>query len=221
MSSFKNFAEDSIEPAVRGFLHTPDTSNGHAVALTHGAGFNSQSPLLIALAEIFCAAEFTVLRYDLPFRQARRFGPPAPGNAAHDRAGIKNAVEALTKIVSGRIFVGGHSYGGRQCSLLCAEDPKVAAGLLLLSYPLHPPNKLEQLRTQHLPNLRTPTLFVHGTSDGFGSISEIEQARKLIPAKTELLKVEGAGHDLGFKAKARREDVAPLVLQHFHHLMEM
>ncbi len=221
MNSAKSFVEDSVEPSVRGFLHTPDTSNGHAIALTHGAGFNSQSPLLIALAETFGAAGFTVLRFDLPFRQARRFGPPGPSNAAQDRAGIKNAVEALTKIVSGRIFVGGHSYGGRQSSMLCAEDPTVAAGLLLLSYPLHPPNKPEQLRTQHLPNLRTPTLFVHGTTDGFGSIAEIEHARKLIPAKTELLKVEGGGHDLGFKGKSRREDLASLVLEHFQDLMEI
>jgi len=221
MSSVKAFLDDSVQPAVRGFLHTPGVPSGQALALTHGVGFNSQSPLLIALAETFCAAGFKVLRFDLPFRQARRFGPPGPANAALDRAGIRNAAQAISEIGAGNIFVGGHSYGGRQCSILCAEDPTIAAGLLLLSYPLHPPNKPDQLRTQHLPNLHTPTLFVHGTTDGFGSIAEIEQARTLIPAKTRLLEVEGAGHDLGFKGKSRREDLAPLVLEYFQDLMEI
>ena len=79
--------------------------------------------------------------------------------------------------------------------------------LLLLSYPLHPPRKPEQQRTQHLPDLRTPTLFVSGTRDPFGSIAELEQALKMIPAKTKLLPIEGAGHDLGFKGKAKQEEL--------------
>ena len=87
--------------------------------------------------------------------------------------------------------------------------------LLLLSYPLHPPRKPEQQRTQHLPDLRTPTLFVHGTRDPFGSIAELEQALKMIPAKTKLLPIEGAGHDLGFKGKARKEDLLATILSAF------
>lgn len=99
--------------------------------------------------------------------------------------------------------------------MLCAEEPEVAAGLLLLSYPLHPPRKPEQQRTQHLPDLRTPALFVHGTRDPFASIEELEQAIKMIPGKTQLFTVEGAGHDLGFKGKARREQLPQEVLRKF------
>jgi predicted alpha/beta-hydrolase family hydrolase len=109
----------------------------------------------------------------------------------------------MRKLVSGRIFLGGHSYGGRQSTMLCAAEPDLVTGLLLLSYPLHPPRKPEQLRTQHLPNLGTPSLFVHGTRDLFGSVGEMESALGLIPARKDLLKVEGAGHDLGFKGKTR------------------
>ena len=83
----------------------------------------------------------------------------------------------------------------------------LVSALLLLSYPLHPPRKPEQQRTQHLPDLRTPTLFVQGTRDPFGSIAEMERALKMIPAKTKLLVVEGAGHDLGFKGKAKHEEL--------------
>jgi hypothetical protein len=89
------------------------------------------------------------------------------------------------------------------------------SGLLLLSYPLHPPRKSEQLRTQHFPNLRTPSLFVHGTRDPFGSIEELTSALRLIPAKTDLTAVEGAGHDLGFKGKTRLEELPPRIFAAF------
>ncbi len=214
-ASIRAFTDDSAEPRVRGFLHQPETASGDALVLTHGAGSNAAAPLLVALADVFTTAGFTVLRCDLPYRQLRTHGPPGPGDAARDRAGLSNAITTMKKIVSGRIFLGGHSYGGRQASMLCAEQPELVSGLLLLSYPLHPPRKPDQLRTQHLFHLRVPTLFVHGERDPFGTLAEIETALKLIPTKTRLLQVEGAGHDLGFKGKARRQDLPQEVLKEF------
>jgi predicted alpha/beta-hydrolase family hydrolase len=225
-TSTRAFTDDSAEPRVRGFLHTPENPNHNALVLTHGAGSNAQAPLLIAVADAFCAAGFTVLRCDLPYRQSRSYGPPGPGDAARDRAGLKNAIAAVKKMLSdgqalrttqgrGSTYLGGHSYGGRQSSMLCAEAPDVVAGLLLPSYPLHPPRKPEQQRTQHLPDLQASTLFVHGTRDPFGTVAEIEQALKMIPAKTKLVVVEGAGHDLGFKGKAKREELPAMALTAF------
>jgi predicted alpha/beta-hydrolase family hydrolase len=199
MSGHEPFSEASTQPAVRGYLHRPENSNNDGLVLSHGAGSNALAPLLISLAEVFSAAGFTVLLCDLPYRQLRPYGPPGPGDAARDREGLKNGIATLRKLANGRLFLGGHSYGGRQSTMLCAEEPNLVDGLLLMSYPLHPPRKPEQLRTQHLPNLRTPSLFVEGTRDPFGSIEEMEAAIKLIPARTQLLKVEGAGHDLNFK----------------------
>jgi len=148
--------DDSLDPAVRGFLHSPANPNGDALILTHGAGSDCTSPLLVALGEALAGHGYTVLRCDLPFRQERRTGPPFPRQAERDRAGLRNAVAVMRKSGAGRIFLGGHSYGGRQATMLCAAEPALASGLLLLSYPLHPPRKPEQLRIQHLPNLRTP-----------------------------------------------------------------
>jgi hypothetical protein len=91
----------------------------------------------------------------------------------------------------------------------------------LLSYPLHPPRKPEQLRTQHFFTLRTPSLFVEGTRDPFGTIAEIEQALKLIPAKTKLMTVEGAGHDLGLKGKAGRSELSGKILEEFEHFLAL
>ena len=214
-SSFHAFIDDAVDPHVRGFVHAPDAANGEGLVLTHGAGGNAAAPLLVAFAEAFAVAGFTVLRCDLPYRQRRSYGPPGPGDAARDRAGLKNVVDAIRKTVSGRVFLGGISYGGRQASMLCAEEPELAAGLLLLSYPLHPPGKPQQLRTQHLTNIRTPTLVVQGTNDPFGSIPEIEHALKLINANTKLFPIEGVGHDLGFRGKARNNQLPVRLLTSF------
>jgi predicted alpha/beta-hydrolase family hydrolase len=184
------------EGSVRGYLHQPLNSKGIGLVLTHGAGANCRAPLLVAVATAFCAAGFTVLRCDLPFRQKRPFGPPHPSTAASDRAALKDAVEVVRKLASGNIILGGHSYGGRQASMLSAEEPGCADSLLLLSYPLHPPNKREQLRTAHFSQLQAPALFVHGTKDPFGSMEELHTAVALIPASTKIVPIEGAGHDL-------------------------
>jgi predicted alpha/beta-hydrolase family hydrolase len=209
------FVDASLDPQVRGFVHRSATGAGDGLVLTHGAGSNARAPLLTALAAAFAETGVTVLRCDLPYRQSRTFGPPRPGDAARDREGLKNAVAALGKMVSGRLFLGGHSYGGRQATMLCADEPGLVEGLLLLSYPLHPPRKPDQLRVQHLPRLQTPSLFVHGTRDPFGSPEEMEAALRLIPAKTQLLRIEGAGHDLGFKGKAEQNELPLLVVGQF------
>lgn len=214
-SSILECTDTTFDPHILGFLHLPQTPTQDGLVLSHGAGGNAQAPLLIALADAFAACGVTVLRCNLPFRQTRPFGPPGPGDAARDRAGLKNAITKLRAMMSGRIFLGGHSYGGRQSSMLCAEEPDLAAALLLLSYPLHPPRRPEQQRTQHLPDLRTPALFVSGTRDAFGSIEELQRAIKMIPARTKLFPVEGAGHDLGFKGKTRKEELPEQIVSEF------
>src|SRR5262245_24518882 len=184
MPAVERFSDTSPDPPIIGFLHGPESASGDGLVLTHGAGGNAQSGLLIALAEAFATAGFAVLRCDLPFRQVRRFGSPRPTEAARDRMGIRNAIQAMRKVATGQVFIGGQSYGGRQASMLLAEEV-LTDKLLLLSYPLHPPGHPEKLRTEHLPRLQVPTLFVHGTRDPFGTIEEVEAARKLVQPKTE------------------------------------
>jgi predicted alpha/beta-hydrolase family hydrolase len=189
---------------VRGFLHRAADPNANTLILTHGAGANCQAPLLVALADAFCAAGLTVLRCDLPFRQARPSGPPPRGSSERDQAGLRAAVASLRRTTAGRIFLGGHSYGGRQASMLAAAEPTLVDALLLLSYPLHPPKRPEQLRTSHFADLKTPALFVHGACDGFATHAEMESSLALIPARTELLSVPSAGHEL-LSARNRSE----------------
>ena len=206
--------ERAMDPPVRGLLHRPTQAPTDALILTHGAGSNCHAPLLVALANLFAQSGYLVLRCDLPFRQVRPTGPPRPGDALRDRQGLANSVASVKELVSGRIFLGGHSYGGRQSTMLVAEHPELVSGLLLLSYPLHPPRNPQQLRVQHLPNLAVRSLFVHGT------IQELQSALKLIPGDTRLFTVDGAGHDLGFKGKKTGEELPIRIVEAFSQLMD-
>jgi predicted alpha/beta-hydrolase family hydrolase len=185
-----------VQDGIRGFLHEPDGAAQAGLVITHGAGANCQAPLLIAVANAFAANGFAVLRCDMAFRQRKPAGPPVRSLAAEDRASLRVAAAYLRTKSGGPIVLGGHSYGGRQSTMLCAEEPKVADALLLFSYPLHVPDKPAQLRTEHFPRLRTPSVFIHGTKDPFGTPEEMRKALNLIPGRHELQLIDGAGHDL-------------------------
>ncbi|HEY2038890.1 MAG TPA: alpha/beta fold hydrolase [Edaphobacter sp.] len=209
----EDLAATPNEIPLGGCLHRPNGSGGDCLILTHGAGANCESPLLVALAEEFVSSGMTVLRFDLPFRQARPHGPPPRGSAERDQLGLRAAVESMRQQTAGRVFLGGHSYGGRQASILSATEPGLVEGLLLLSYPLHPPQRPSELRTSHFPDLKTPALFVHGTRDGFGTLDELGAALQLIPARTELLPINAAGHEL--MTKKNRDELPKMVVTAF------
>ncbi len=213
---FADFSD--LEAPVRGTLHRADGSSGDFLVLTHGASGNSNAALLVALAEGFARQGMSVLRCDLPYRQRKPGGPPSPADAKRDQQGLKRAVLLMKQQFRGRAFLGGSSYGGRQASMVAAAEPSLVDGLLLLSYPLHPPGKPQQLRTQHLPELRTPALFVSGTRDAFGSIDELQTAIKLIPAKTKLVAVEGAAH--GLSDKKKQAEIVKLVTESFQEFFQ-
>lgn len=219
MTDVREILETSPENVtVRGFLHTAPNAGADGLVLAHGAGTNCSSPLLVALANAFSASGFTVLRCDLPFRQSRPTGPPPRGSAVRDQQGLRAAVECMRGLTSGRVYLGGHSYGGRQSSMLAASEPALVEGLLLLSYPLHPPRRPDELRTAHFPSLTTRTLFVYGACDGFGTLGEMEEALKLIPAPAELLPMPAAGHEL--LTKRNRDELPRLCVERFRSFGE-
>ena len=209
------FEDTSGGTPVRGYLHIPakasDTDDGFV--LTHGAGADCRSPLMVALATAFCESGLTVLRCDLPFRQLRSYGPPPRGSAERDQQGLRQAIEVIRQQITGRVFLGGHSYGGRQGSMLAASEPELVDALLLLSYPLHPPKRPNELRTGHFPDLRTAALFVHGTKDALGTIEELTKSLKLIPAVTRLLPILSAGHEL--MTARNRADLPKMITEAF------
>ncbi|ORA37319.1 alpha/beta family hydrolase [Mycobacterium aquaticum] len=191
----------SLAP-IDGIAHEPDGTPHGVVVLTHGAGGNRNSPMLVNICDEWASRGWLAIRYNLPYRRRRPKGPPS-GSAAADRAGIAEAVALARTLSDGPVIAGGHSYGGRQTSMAVAgegsEPPLVVDVLTLFSYPLHPPGKPERARTEQLPRITVPTVFTHGSADPFGTLDELTAAVALVAGPTELVAITGARHDLGSK----------------------
>jgi len=152
--------------------------------LTPGAGSSADHPSLVAIER--AVAPLRVLRHDFPYRREGRRAP--------DRA--PKAIADIREHVPGSSWVlGGRSFGGRMCSMAVAEG-QPAAGLILISYPLHPPGKPDALRVEHLPSIEVPCLFISGTRDAFGTPAETERWTATIPGEVTHVWVDGKGHDL-------------------------
>lgn len=168
------------------------------VALFPGAGSSADHPTLLALEEGL--APRPVGRFDFPYRrEGRRFPDRAP--VLVDSVVTQTGTFAAARGVDPAAMVlGGRSMGGRMCSMAVAEGLP-AAGLVLLSYPLHPPGKPDRLRTEHFAALDLPCLFVSGTKDPFGTPAEVERELAAIPGPVTIHWIEGVGHDV-----KRRDD---------------
>lgn len=183
---------------ITGVAHQPEGDPNGVVVLTHGAGGNRESPLLQQVCDEWALRGWLAVRYNLPYRRRRPTGPPS-GSAATDRAGIVEAITVCRGLADGPLVAGGHSYGGRQTSMVVAGGEAQVDVLTLFSYPVHPPGKPERPRTEHLPDITVPTVFTHGTSDPFGTPAEVRAAAALIAAPTEVVEIIGARHDLRSK----------------------
>ena len=161
--------------------------------LTPGAGCDRDHPGLLVLEERL--APLPVERMDFAYRKAgRRFPDRAPGLIEEVFAGVA-AMAAERGIAAERLVLGGRSMGGRMCSMAVAEGLP-AAGLVLVCYPLHPPDRPDNLRVGHFPRLEVPCLFVSGDRDRFGSPEEFAEHLPAIPGPVTTVWLPGKGHDL-------------------------
>lgn len=166
-------------------------SSAGALLLAPGAGADREHHTLRAVADAM--APLPVERMDFPARKAGRKGvdrAPVAIAAVGDEAA---SLCAAARIRPNRLVLGGRSFGGRMCSMAVAEGLP-AAGLVLLSYPLHPPGKPDVLRVDHFPSITVPCLFISGERDPFGTPDEIAHHVRSIPASVEVVFVPGA-HD--------------------------
>lgn len=163
------------------------------MVLFHGAGGNRDHRLMIALEE---ALEIPVARCNFAYRDK------GPGRRPPDRmpkliASIEEQTEKLAEEWGLRpkdLVLGGRSMGGRACSMAVAEGLP-AAGLIWLSYPLHPAKKPESLRTEHFPHLNLPILLVQGKSDPLGKEFEFAEQLPAIPGEVTQVWLDRTGHD--------------------------
>lgn len=165
------------------------------VVLFPGAGSSAEHSSLRAIEDAL--APLPVARVDFPYRRAGRRAPDrAPVLLQCVRDEVR-ACAARLGVGTEQLVIGGRSMGGRMCSMAVADadDPLVVAGLVLVSYPLHPPGKPEKLRTEHLGRITVPTLCVSGTRDSFGTPEELQAG---FPRRTTLTWhwVEKGRHEL-------------------------
>jgi predicted alpha/beta-hydrolase family hydrolase len=166
-----------------------------ALLITPGAGHDRDQSSLVAIEAALAAHDVAVERMDFPYRRAGRKAPDrAPVLIEAVREGMAD-LASRTGLPLEKIALGGRSLGGRMCSMAVAEGLPARA-LVLVAYPLHPPGKPERARTEHLPALQVPCLFVSGTRDSFGTRAELEAATSAIPAPVTHVWVDGGDHGL-------------------------
>ena len=174
----------------------PRRGADRAVLLAHGAGSDKDAQALKAVASGLADARVPSLRFDYPYRVAKKRSPDrAP---VLDRA-TRDAAAELAKrsgLPAERLVLGGRSMGGRYCSLIVGDEevPVPALGLLLLGYPLHPAGQPDRLRVEHFPRLRVPCLFVSGTRDSLAGRDALTQAAKAIKGMVAFHWLESADH---------------------------
>jgi predicted alpha/beta-hydrolase family hydrolase len=172
--------------------------------LAPGAGADRDQPTLVAIDKAATEAGLVVVRMDFPYRQAGRRAPDRPAVLVQ---AVKDQASLLARQVDA-IVLGGRSLGGRMCSMAEAGGLR-AAGLVLISYPLHPPGRLDQPRTEHFPSVSAPCLFVSGTRDTFASTDELEAATRTIPGPVTHYWLDGQGHAL----RGHDQEIASVVVQ--------
>ena len=194
-------------------------SGAKGLVLFPGAGSSADHSSLVAIEEMMSPT--AVGRFDFPYRRA---GKRAPDRAPVLLQCVRDEVQAFAKVSGVRtssLVIGGRSMGGRMCSMAAAGDtgtakkgeppvfgePLKVRGLVLISYPLHPPAHPERLRIAHLPRISVPVLFVHGTNDSFGSPAELKKYVKKIPSDISLHFIEMGRHDL----KGKDAEIAEVV----------
>jgi uncharacterized protein len=166
-----------------------------SLLLAPGAGADRNQSALVAIDGAVSALGVTVERMDFPYRKAGRRAPDRPPVLLRSVQDETAALVARSGRPGTSMWLGGRSMGGRICSMAVAEGLP-SRGLVLVSYPLHPPGKPDRLRVEHFPALRVPCLFLSGTRDAFGSPAELEAATAAIPGPVTHRWVEGRDHGM-------------------------
>ena len=169
---------------------------GVTIILGHGAGANQLSGFLRLFATGLAERGLDVVTFNfLYMEQGRKIPDPGPRLETCYRAVIGSALKHK-KLKGNRLIIGGKSMGGRIASQVAATHSENIDGLVLLGYPLHPPGRPDKLRSEHLPKIKAPMLFVQGARDAFGTKEEIAATIKTLKVLAKLYAVEGGDHSL-------------------------
>lgn len=176
-----------------------------AVILAHGAGNDMTSAFLSAVHEGLAACGYVTVKFNFPYKESGRRAPDPAPVLERCYAHVLDAIRNDEQIGARRIVIGGKSLGGRMASHLAAQGANVA-GLIFLGYPLHPPGKVDRLRTAHLDKIRAPMLFFAGTRDPLCTLDLLKATLQRLPATTQLHVIEGGDHSFKVLKKLGRSE---------------
>lgn len=196
--------DDGAGGKVGGIVAHPDESADApavAVILAHGAGNDMNNPLLVAVDVGLAHAGFLSVLFNFPYKEK---GRRAPDRAPVLQACFRSVVEQVrAEYRPPRLFIGGKSLGGRMASHLAADGLAVD-GLLFLGYPLHPPGKLDRLRTAHLSRIAAPMLFFAGTRDPLCNLDLLRSSLASLAGRTTLHVVQDGDHSFNVLRRTGR-----------------
>jgi predicted alpha/beta-hydrolase family hydrolase len=184
--------------SVSALLYLADRKSRAAVTviLGHGAGAGQLHPFMRLFASGLAERGFDALTFNFQYmEQGRRVPDPKAKLESCYRAVIE-AAQTNKKLKGNRLVLGGKSMGGRIASQVAAEGAQKIAALVFLGYPLHPPGRPDKLRDAHLPQIKSPMLFIQGSRDAFGSADELRATIKKHHLPATLHIVEGGDHSL-------------------------
>jgi uncharacterized protein len=195
-SDFKIKVPDVGSVTARLYPAVKAKRNRVSLILGHGAGANHLSGFMRLFAAGLAQRGLDVVTFNFVYmEQGRKIPDPAPRLESCYRAVI-DAVVKHKKLKGNRLIIGGKSMGGRIASQVAASHPENIDGLVFLGYPLHPPGRLDKMRSDHLPKIKAPMLFVQGSRDAFGTRQEIETVIKKLKLPAELYSIDGGDHSL-------------------------
>lgn len=181
------------------------------VVLAHGAGNDLRSPFLEFFATALSARGFVIVRFNFAYKERGGTRPPDRMDALADcYRDVILAAARRTGSPPGPLFLGGKSMGGRVAALLTAQGVARPSGLVFLGFPLHPAGDTERLRTDDLPNVKQPMLFVQGSRDALCDLALLRQVRTSMKLPGALHVIEGGDHSFQLPAAQRARQRAEM-----------
>jgi predicted alpha/beta-hydrolase family hydrolase len=191
----------------------------HAAVIAHGAGGDMHTRLLVDVQRGLAERSIAAVRFNFLYSEKGRRAPDRKPQLLACWRSIADWV--ASELEPDELYLVGKSMGGRMVSYMVAEGYP-CRGLVFLGYPLHPPGKTEQLRAQHLPDIRVPMLFVSGTRDALGKLDLLRPVVEDLGSRATLHIVEGGDHSFKVPKKLGRseDDVTREIIDSIVHWME-
>lgn len=167
---------------------------GVTILLGHGAGADQMSGFMRMAAGGFAARGFDAMTFNFLYKEKGKSVPDPKARLESCYRAVIEAAMTHQKLKENKLVIGGKSMGGRIASQVAAIDSGGIDGLVLLGYPLHPPGRADKLRDEHLPQIKSPMLFVQGARDAFGTEDEIRATIKQHKLHAELYVVAAGDH---------------------------